>query len=185
MTVRADADPEVALAAESALRTAAGLRAAVIVVSDEVVAGRDHDRGGPVALELLSRLGVETRKHAVRDDPENIRAAIEHALASGARVVFCCGGTGIGPRDRTSEVVRGLIAFELPGIAEEIRRVGLGHTRQALVSREVIGAVLRPGAPSALLLAVPGSRGGIRDAIGVVGDLLGYIIDQLDGSGHV
>lgn len=35
-----------------------------------------------------------------------------------------------------------------------------------------------------LLLAVPGSRGGIRDALGVAGPLLGYIIDQLDDAGH-
>ena len=92
--------------------------------------------------------------------------------------------SGIGPRDHTSEVVRELVSFEIPGIAEEIRRQGSGHTRLALLSREVAGAVLRPDAPPALVLAVPGSRGGIRDAIGVVGDLIDEIIDQLDGAGH-
>ena len=38
---------------------------------------------------------------------------------------------------------------------------------------------------SASSLAVSGSRGGIRDAMGVLGELIGYIIEQLDGAGHV
>ena len=163
---------------------AAGVRAAVIVVSDEVATGRDTDRGGPVAVDELARHGVPATHTVVSDDPVLLRAAILATLDEGARVVFACGGTGIGPRDHTSDVVRGLLAFEIPGLAEEIRRRGSSHTRLALVSREVAGAVLRPGRPPALLLAVPGSRGGIRDAIDVVGDLIGYIIDQLDGAGH-
>ncbi|MFT4294407.1 MAG: molybdopterin-binding protein [Micropruina sp.] len=185
--MRTGTEPEIdaaVTAAENALRAAAGLRAAVIVVSSEVASGRDRDRGGPVAVELLRGLGIDTELDIVADDPDAIRTAIDRAAGGGVRVVFCCGGTGIGPHDHTSAVVADLIAFELPGVAEEIRRVGLSHTRQALISREVIGVLGRPDAPPVLLLAIPGSRGGIRDAIGVVGDLLGYIVDQLDGAGH-
>lgn len=57
------------------------------------------------------------------------------------------------------------------------------HTPQALVSWEVAGVVTGTHAP-ALVLAVPGSRGGIRDALAVVGPQLPYIIEQLDGAGH-
>ena len=75
-------------------------------------------------------------------------------------------------------------SYQVPGIAEEIRRTGLAHTAQALVSREVAGVVAAgPGRP-ALVVAVPGSRGGIRDAIAVLGGQLRYIVDQLDGAGH-
>lgn len=169
--------------AEATARRAA-LRGAVIVVSDEVFSGADGDRGGPVAVEALRRHRLAADRCVVPDDPARIADAIEAAMDGGARVVLACGGTGIGPRDHTSDVVRGLISFEIPGIAEEIRRQGAGHTRLALLSREVAGAVLRPDAPPVLLLAVPGSRGGIRDAIGVVGDLIDEIIDQLDGAGH-
>ncbi|HBY23448.1 MAG TPA: molybdenum cofactor biosynthesis protein, partial [Propionibacteriaceae bacterium] len=51
-----------------------------------------------------------------------------------------------------------------------------------LVSRAVAGVIL--GDPPTFVLAVPGSRGGIRDAIEVVGPMMGYIVDQLDGAGH-
>lgn len=160
------------------------MRAAVITVSDEVAGGADADRGGPVATTLLSELGCEVTAAVVGDDPSAIAAAVREAIAGGARVVLACGGTGIGPRDHTPQVVRELLAFEIPGIAEEIRRRGLAHTPQALVSREVAGVVTGAGHRPALVLAIPGSRGGVRDALGVVGDQLGYIVDQLDGAGH-
>ncbi len=159
------------------------LRAAVITVSDEVASGADADRGGPVAFALLGELGWDVVTAVVPDDAGAIVAAVRSAIAGGARVVLASGGTGIGPRDHTPEAIRGMLAFEIPGIAEEIRRRGLAHTPQALVSREVAGVVVGDR-PPALVLAVPGSRGGVRDALGVVGDQLSYIIDQLDGAGH-
>ncbi len=161
------------------------LSAAVLVVSDEVASGTDADRGGPVAVALLRDLGVTAAKVAVPDDPARIRTAVAEAIEAGARVVLACGGTGIGPNDHTTDVVAGLLSYEMPGIAEEIRRQGYGHTPVALVSREIAGVVRPEQGPPVLLLAVPGSRGGIRDALGVVGPMLGYIIDQLDGAGHV
>lgn len=169
--------------AEAAARRA-GLRAAVIVVSDEVFSGADDDRGGPVAADLLQRHRLTTERRVVPDDPAQVRDAIAAAIDGGARVVLACGGTGIGPRDLTPQAVRGMLAFEIPGIAEEIRRRGLAHTPQALVSREVAGVVTGAGHRPALVLAIPSSRGGVRDALGVVGDQLAYIIDQLDGAGH-
>ena len=162
----------------------ADLSAAVIVVSDEVASGQDDDRGGPVAVALLRDRGVPARSAAVPDDPARIRAAIMDAIDSGSRVVLACGGTGIGPRDHTADVAGDLVSFEIPGIAAEIRRRGGEHTPLALVSREVAGVVRPEGGAPVLLLAVPGSRGGIRDALGVAGPLLGYIIDQLDDAGH-
>ena len=160
-----------------------GLRAVVITVSDEVFSGADADRGGPVAAELLGDLGCDVSTSVVPDDPSAIVAAIRHAIEQGARVVLASGGTGIGPGDHTPQTVRGMLAFEIPGIAEEIRRRGLAHTPQALISREVAGAVTGDH-PPALVLAVPGSRGGVRDALSVVGDQLTYIVEQLDGAGH-
>ena len=40
-------------------------------------------------------------------------------------------------------MVAALLSYEMPGIAEEIRRQGYGHTPVALVSREIAG-VVRP-----------------------------------------
>lgn len=161
-----------------------GLRATVITVSDEIAHG-DEDRGGTLAETLLTQLGVEVTRAVVPDDPIQLVAAVTSAIADGSRFVMTCGGTGIGPHDRTSDVVGGLLTFQIPGIAEEIRRRGLAHTPQSLVSREVAGAIVPARGAPVLVLCAPGSRGGVRDALEVVGPVLGYVIDQLDGAGHV
>ncbi len=160
-----------------------GPRAAVITVSDEVAAGAE-DRGGLLALDLLAAAGLPAQRVVVPDQPDRIRAAIRTAITEGCRFVLTCGGTGIGPTDHTADVIRGLIAFDLPGIAEEIRRRGAAQTPLALVSRQVAGAILGPGHPPVFVLAAPGSRGGVRDALAVVVDLVPYVLDQLDGAGH-
>ena len=163
---------------------AEGISARVITISDEVVAGLDDDRATPVAVELLTDLGLDVTTSLVGDDPDAIRAAITAAVAEGARVVLACGGTGIGPRDHTPEVVRSLLSFEIPGIAEEIRRRGVTHAPQALVSRALAGAMVGRAHAPVLVLAIPGSRGGVRDTVEVVGNQVRYILDQLDGAGH-
>ncbi len=160
------------------------LRARVVTVSDEVASGTDEDRGGLLALDLLTNLGADVTRVVVPDDSARIIAAVLDAVKDGARFVMTCGGTGIGPNDRTSDVVAGLLTYQVPGVAEEIRRRGLRHAAPALVSREVAGVVRREDSPGALVLCAPGSRGGVRDALDVVGPLLDYIVDQLDGAGH-
>lgn len=162
----------------------AGLPARVITISDEVIAGSDEDRGGLLAVDLLAQAGALVDRVVVPDRPESIRQAVEDAIADGVRVVLTCGGTGIGPSDHTAEVMADLLSFEIPGIAEEIRRRGAEQTPLALVSRQVAGAIVRPGRPAVFVLASAGSRGGVRDALAVVGGLLGYVIEQLDGAGH-
>ena len=123
------------------------LLATVITVSDEVAAATDSERGAPVAEELLTRLGVGVERAVVPDDEDALEAAIRAAITAGSRFVMTCGGTGIGPKDRSPETVRRLLSFEIPGIAEEIRRIGIAHAKPALVSREVAGVIIPDHTP--------------------------------------
>ena len=103
--------------------------AAVITCSDRAVSGAYSDRSGPLLREALSGLGFETRDpRVVPDNLVMIRAAIREAVASGSRVVLTTGGTGVGPRDVTVEATLDLLACELPGIMEAIRRHGAEKT---------------------------------------------------------
>ncbi len=160
------------------------LRATVITVSDEVASHTDDDRGGTLAESLLTEFGVDVARVVVPDDPILLVAAVTSAIAEGSRLVMTCGGTGIGPNDHTSDVIAGLLTFQIPGIAEEIRRRGIAHAAPALVSREIAGAIVPANGPPVLVLCAPGSRGGVRDALEVVGPVLAYAIQQLDGAGH-
>src|ERR1700694_3824279 len=72
----------------------------VITCSDS----RDEksDDTGQTILKALEGAGHQTCGYRlVRDEPESIRAAIEAAVASGARALILNGGTGIGRRDNT------------------------------------------------------------------------------------
>ncbi len=160
------------------------LRATVITVSNEVANHSEDDRGGTLAESLLTDLGVEVARVVVPDDPIPLVSAVTTAIAGGSRFVMTCGGTGIGPNDHTIDVIAELLTFQIPGIAEEIRRRGIAHAAPALVSREIAGAVVPANGPPVLVLCAPGSRGGVRDALEVVGPVLAYVIDQLDGAGH-
>ena len=157
--------------------------ATVITVSDEVHSGMDGNRAGLLAVELLGRHDIHTELVVVPDDIEQIRAAVDAARTAGSRLVMTSGGTGIGPTDVTVDAVGPLLSYQVPGICEEIRRRGATKVASALVSREIAGVIL--GDPSVLVLTAPGSRGGVRDAIEVVGPLLGQIVAQLDGAGHL
>ena len=160
------------------------IEATVVTVSDEVHSGKDANRAGPLALDLLATHGVHAELVVVPDDQEQIRSAVTAAIQGGARMVLTCGGTGIGPSDVTVDAVTPMLAYQVPGISEEIRRRGSLHVASALVSREVAGVVLEAPAP-VFVMTAPGSRGGVRDAIEVVGPLLAYIVAQLDGAGHI
>lgn len=160
--------------------------AAVITCSDRAAAQVYEDRSGPIAASALETAGFTVAHRViVPDDPEQIRQAIWDAVVTaGARVVVTSGGTGVSPTDVTVEVTRELITYELPGLMEEVRRRGSQIQPLALLSRGVAGVLDFDDAPRALIINAPGSRGGVRDTMAVVGPLLTHIVEQLDGADH-
>ena len=153
--------------------------ARVITVSDRAAAGVRDDRSGPLAAELLHAGDWETTVIVVPDDREQIADAVRHAVAEGARLVITTGGTGLGPRDVTPEATAPLLDRAVPGIAEEIRRVGAAHIPTALLSRGLAGVH-----GGALVVNLAGSPGAVRDGIPVVLSLADHVIAQLDGGDH-
>ena len=102
------------------------------------------------------------------------------ALDDGADVVLTTGGTGINPTDRTPEATRPLLDHELPGVSEAIRAYGVAHgIPTAMLSRGLAGVSGR-----AVVVNLPGSRGGVKDAIAVLADVVPHAVDQLRGGDH-
>lgn len=155
---------------------------AVITVSDRCSRGEAEDRSGPLAARLLAEVGVRAEVTVVPDGEDSVRAAIEGALAAGARLVLTTGGTGVGPRDRTPEGTRSLLDREVPGIAEAMRGRP-DAVPAAMLSRGLAGIAAGP-AGEVLVVNAPGSPGGVRDAVAVLAPIVHHVIDQLGGGTH-
>ncbi|MFC4137546.1 MULTISPECIES: molybdenum cofactor biosynthesis protein B [unclassified Microbacterium] len=156
------------------------LQAAVITVSDRSAAGLRPDGSGPVAVEALRAAGFACDDaRVVPDGADAVEAALRAAIADGFRLIVTSGGTGVAPRDATPEGTARVLERELPGIPEELRRVGAAQKPVALLTRGLAGV-----AGGALIVNLPGSPGGVRDGMPVILSVAAHVIAQLDGSDH-
>lgn len=155
------------------------LSGSVIVVSDRIASGEREDRAGLVARVLLEEAGVDvTYTATVPEGIEAVSAELSKAVADGARVIVTVGGTGVGPRNRTPEATAPLIETQLSALMAQILFTGLSNTRQAGLSRGIVGLSKRESGAS-LIVNAPGSSGGARDSLGVICPLLGSIFERL------
>ena len=116
--------------------------AQAITVSDRALQTEEEDRSGPVLRKGLTELGFNVREPVIVPSTEEaVRHAINQAVAAGTRVVVTAGGTGVLLTDRTVEVTRALLDYEIPGIMEQVRRVGAEKTTLSLLSRGLVGVI--------------------------------------------
>jgi molybdenum cofactor synthesis domain-containing protein len=156
------------------------MRAAVVVASNRAAARVYDDTTGPLLLDFLTRLGFSCEQPTVVPDGDPVGVAIAAAAEGGARVVLTTGGTGLTPTDCTPEVTRRLLDREVPGIAEAIRAYGVAQgVPTAALSRGLAGVV-----GDCLVINLPGSRGGVKDAMAVLEPLLVHATEQILGSDH-
>jgi molybdenum cofactor synthesis domain-containing protein len=159
---------------------AGAIRALAITVSNRASAGIYADKSGPVLVELLRGIGCSVDGPLVVPDGEPVEAALRAAIAEGYDVVVTTGGTGLTPGDLTPEMTRRVLDREIPGIAEAIRSAGAAAgIASAILSRGLAGLAGR-----VLIVNLPGSSGGVRDGMAVLGAVLGHAVEQAHGGDH-
>jgi molybdenum cofactor synthesis domain-containing protein len=154
-------------------------RAAVIVTSTRAAAGQYLDKTGPVIVSWLRERGFDTDEALVVADGPDVARSLEAFIQSGVALLVTTGGTGIGVGDVTADATAALLDKPLPGFNEELRRRGAATTSNALISRGVAGI-----AGTTFVVNLPGSTGGVRDGLQLLGEVVDHVLDQVAGGGH-
>ena len=155
-------------------------RAAVVCASTRAATGVYVDRTGPLIVAALREWGFDVADAVVVPDGEPVSDAIAAAIAAEVSVVLTTGGTGISPTDATPEMTRRHLDREVPGIAEAVRAAGVAKgVPTAMLSRGVAGVTRHT-----LIVNLPGSTGGVKDALAVLAHVVPHAVDQLGGGDH-
>jgi len=137
------------------------VRCAVFTISDTRTP--ETDAGGDLLCAKLAEAGHAVITRAIhKDEPADVRAAVEAAMVSGTiDAVLTTGGTGLGPRDSTYEALESLLDKTLPGFGELFRSLSYAEVgAAAMLSRATAGVaggcvvILLPGSPEAVRLAM-------------------------------
>lgn len=155
------------------------IKAAVVVCSDSISAGKSEDGAGIAILDKLKNHGVSGVEYLViPDEKGEIQEHLRNFVSQNFDLVIFTGGTGLSPRDVTPEAILPLLEREVPGIEEAIRSYGQQRTPYAMLSRSVAGLI-----GNTLVLALPGSTKGAEESMDAVFPAVLHIFRVLEGPG--
>ncbi|OWY16318.1 bifunctional molybdenum cofactor biosynthesis protein MoaC/MoaB [Sphingobacteriales bacterium UPWRP_1] len=156
------------------------LRAAVVVCSDSVFAGKKTDTAGKAIIEKLQTYNIQNPVYRLLpDEKDQIQQLLLELCANGQDLILITGGTGLSARDVTPEAVKPLITREIPGIMEAARNYGQSRTPYAMLSRGVAGMV-----GNTLVITLPGSTRGAQETIDALFPYLLHVFKVAEGARH-
>ena len=155
------------------------MRVAVLTISDATSRGERADDSGDAIVEWIEAIdGTVAARAVVSDDVVPIaRQLLAWCDGGVADLVLTTGGTGLSPRDVTSQATRAVIEREAIGIAERLRAVTGAAFPRAALSNGVAGVRSR-----ALIVNLPGSTRGVRDMLAALEPIVEHAVDIVRGA---
>lgn len=88
-------------------------RVRLIILGDEILSGRRHDKHLSKMIELLGQRGMQlSGAEIISDAPADIVATLKRSFAT-SDIVFCCGGIGATPDDQTRQSAAQALGLDL------------------------------------------------------------------------
>ncbi|MCB0044938.1 MAG: molybdenum cofactor biosynthesis protein MoaB [Caldilineaceae bacterium] len=145
------ADDHRALAAEKG-----EIRLAIVTVSDTRTP--ETDKSGQLIRALTEGAGHRVADYRiVKDEPDQVRQALDDFAAGAAQVIVFNGGTGISKRDRTYDVISRALEKTLPGFGEIFRMLSYEEIGAAAMLSRATAGVYR----ETVVVSVPGSSNAV------------------------
>ena len=143
-----------------------------------VIAGSRGMSGAAVLCASAAlRGGAGLVRALVPDESvEIVRRLLAWCDGDAADLILTTGGTGLSPRDNTPEATRSVLEREADGIAERLRVACFESFPRAALSRGVAGSRHRT-----LIVNLPGSPGGVRDALDALAPIVEHAVGIVRG----
>lgn len=156
--------------------------AKIVTLSDRASKGEYEDRSGPRVKALLEKFfeeikwKLEAEVVVIPDDRDKLRSILVNEKESGTDIVITTGGTGIGSRDFTPEIVSEFLDKEIPGVMEMIRMKYGMEKPNALLSRGIAGVM-----GNTLVYALPGSVKAVNEYMHEISKSMQHLFYMLHG----
>lgn len=157
-------------------------RCRIITLSNRAASGEYEDKSGPHISHLLEEYFKEKERMfeisycLIPDDEKQLKSLIEEAVIENFDIVFTTGGTGIGPKDITVDVVKPMLDKEIPGIMEYIRIKYGSQKPQALLSRSIAGL-----SKNTFVFTLPGSVRACTEYLSEILPQFEHMLNMLHG----
>ena len=155
-------------------------RVGIITMSDSISARKSEDKSGPILVKGFTVSGCKgDHQKVLPDGSEELLPTIEAWIQDGVELIITTGGTGLGPRDLTIQMVENNIDSRLPGIEQALHAYGRGKVKTAMLSRLTAGVV-----KGTIVVCLPGSTGAAKDALKVLIPTIFHSFHMMKGEKH-